>query len=62
MANQASTADHPAHRIIIAQDVPTEVQDSGQVRMGGAIKICWLTWELFHYLPGLVRYWPNGSC
>jgi hypothetical protein len=62
MTKEASNTVQPAKTIIIAQDVPEEVQDSGQVRMGGAIKVCWLTLEIFHYLPGLMRYWPNGSC
>jgi hypothetical protein len=62
MTNEGSTTGQPARTIIIAQEVPAEVQDSGQVRMGGAIKVCWLTLELFHYLPGLMRYWPDGSC
>jgi hypothetical protein len=62
MTKEASNTVQPAKTVIIAQDVPEEVQDSGQVRMGGAIKVCWLTLEIFHYLPGLMRYWPNGSC
>jgi hypothetical protein len=45
-------------------DTPTagHLQDSGKVRMGGAIKVCWLTWEIFQHLPMLMRYWPNSSC
>jgi hypothetical protein len=48
--------------IIVARDVPPEVQDSGKVRMGAGIKCCWLTWELFQHLPWLMRYWPDSSC
>ncbi len=62
MTTEVSTTCYSTKTIMIAQEVPAEVQDSGKVRMGGAIKICWLTWEVFQYLPELMRYWPNGSC
>jgi homogentisate 1,2-dioxygenase len=62
MTNEASTTGPSAKTIIIAKEVPEEVQDCGKVRMGGAIKICWLTWEIFQYIPALTRYWPNMSC
>jgi hypothetical protein len=62
MPNEASLSAKPSRTIIIAQDAPAEVMDSGKVRMGGGVHICWLASEILHYLPGLVRYWPNLSC
>jgi len=62
MTTEASAESHPAKTIIVAHDVPAEVRDGGKVRMGGGIHVCWLTWEIFQYLPGLMRYWPDGSC
>jgi hypothetical protein len=62
MTIDTPTAGHLVTPIIVARDVPPDVQDSGKVRMGGAIKVCWLTWEIFQHLPMLMRYWPNSSC
>ncbi len=62
MTNETSTTGRSAKTIIIAREVPADVRDCGNVRMGGGIHICWLTWEIFQYLPSLMRYWPNGAC
>jgi hypothetical protein len=62
MSIETSTPGHSTRQIVIAQDVPEEVRDSGRVRMGGAVHVCWLTAEIMHYLPGLLRFWPNTVC
>jgi len=62
MTREASVSVHPPRPIIVTEEVPAEVRDSGKVRMGGGVHLCWLTAEILHYLPGLIRYWPDVSC
>ncbi len=62
MTIETSTTAHPVEPIIVACDVPAEVQDCGKVRMGAGIKVCWLTWEILQHLPGLLRFWPDTAC
>jgi len=61
MTIETSAAGHTIRPIIVARDVPPEVQDSGKVRMGAGIKICWLTWEILQHLPMLMRCFPGTS-
>jgi hypothetical protein len=51
MTIDIATSGHTRRPIIVARDVPPEVQDCGNVRMGAGIKVCWLTWEIFQHLP-----------
>jgi hypothetical protein len=62
MTNDTSRNDFSATSIIIAREVPSDVRDCGKVRMGGAIKFCWLTWELLQHLPSLIRFLPGTAC
>ncbi len=62
MTIEALPSVQPAGTIIIAQGTPAEVLDSGKVRIGGGVHFCWLTSEILHYLPGLLRFWPDVAC
>jgi len=37
--------------MVISRRPPPEVVDSGRVRFGGGVHLCWEMWQLFRHLP-----------